>query len=63
MSNRIVTYRSANAESASEWMAFIETVKGRLGIFFTGETEEAVKSKVRAFWAKEKAKAPKKEAA
>lgn len=56
MSARIITYHSLNSELDQQWMGFIETHKGRLGIWFPGATEDEVKAKVRAFWAKEREK-------
>lgn len=56
MTARIITYFSRNADPKQQWMGFIETSKGRLGIWFPGETEEEVKQKVRNFWATEKPK-------
>lgn len=58
MSNRIVTYFSKNSKPEHQWMGFVETIDGRLGIWFPASTEEEAKSKVKAFWAREKAKRP-----
>lgn len=57
MSARIITFHSRNADPDQQWMAFIETSKGRLGIWFPGATEDEVKEKVREFWKREKTKA------
>lgn len=56
MTARIVTYFSRNSDPDQQWMGFIETHKGRLGIWFPGATEEEAKAKVRDFWAKEQEK-------
>lgn len=54
MSASIVTYFSKNSDPDQAWMAFIETKRGRIGVHFTANTEEAVKEKVRRFWRSEK---------
>lgn len=56
MSAHILTFHSRQADPSEQWMAFIETSKGRLGIYFSGPSEEVVKDKVRRFWRAQKIK-------
>lgn len=55
MSSKIITYHSANSPPEQQWLAFIHHHKeGTIGVSFFGDTEDAVKARVRKFWANEK---------
>lgn len=56
MSERIVTYRSENADPGKEWLARIETDTGTMAIFADGPTEVVVIEKMTKLIADEKAK-------
>lgn len=55
MTDKMITYRSANAPANQEWLGYIHTEAGRLNMAFFAATEDEVKEEMREFWAKDKA--------
>ena len=47
---RIITYRSENADAGKEWLAKIIHPRTALHIFFEGTTEAAARDQALAFW-------------
>lgn len=54
MTDTLVTYHSINSRPEHQWQGYIHLDGRRLDVSFFGETEEQVKEKMRAFYAKDK---------